>query len=191
MPKSRTWEKANESKVDSGRIAQANTNILQQAAAKAGGGNWSVSSASEAYGGNRNLAIAMLQARGGSLDNKTISNQMRNLQRYQQFEKTGVKGPNSIAPTRAQPAVNRAGVVKFLNGKGASFRVSSGGSGGSGAGSSVSVAGYEREDRDLADTMTNEQAIDFLSTPNWDTLAEAYGVGELHGFGDVNVEIFT
>lgn len=191
MSKSRTWDIANESKADTARQEQANMNILYQAAVNAGGGNWSVTRASEVHGGNRNLALAMLESRGNtSPDEKTIKSQMRNLQRYQQFEKTGVKGPNSNTPKKAQGTINRAGVAKSLNGKGASFRASSGGNGGSGSSSSISVAGYERDDRDITDTLTNEQAIEFLSNPNWDTLADAYGVGELHGYGDVNVEIF-
>jgi hypothetical protein len=140
----------------------------------------------EMQGGNRDLARAILDYQGkDSMDKKAISNMMRNLQRYETFERTGVRDKNSFAPSKAvQNIINRVGNEAITTNK--SIEVSMSGD--------VSVNGYTRN-RSVSIGLSGSNAASFLNAVSggnfaaaWNTLASAYKVGEIHAV-DASIDV--
>jgi hypothetical protein len=140
--------------------------------------HWAVTDAVKELGGTRKAAIAMIEERGGTVDKKSIANQMRNLQRYIEYERTGVKGKNSFAPTREKREIINDVATQKAARKGLKITMSG----------NISVNGYKRQ-RNIELILDSDQAADFLSDPNFEVLADAYHSNELHGYDDLDIQV--
>lgn len=140
---------------------------------------WTVTDAAKEFGGNRGLALAMLHAKGVESPSKTqINGQMRNIQRYEQFESTGVKNKNSFAPSgAARELVNRAATAMAAK-DGLNFQING----------EQSINGYMRN-RSTQINLNASQAKEFLENPSFDVLAAAYGVAEFSAMNNASIEI--
>lgn len=182
MGKARSW--AGDVQVDESVFKTANTKAMTNAVAIAA--HWSVEGAVEELGSNRDLAIALIAARGGVVEKKSISSQMRNIQRWLLSER-GITGKQAHGPSKPlQKVINRVMNGKRLDdGQGVGVSMS--------GGSGISVNGYRRSSRvvefDLNDRLGREEILDLLDEPSWDGLAEGYGVSELHSYGDIDISL--
>ncbi len=170
--------------------AMADTAQLNQQASIAG--HWTVSDIVAELGGpgrgggTRRLAEQLLADKGIDSPTKSqLSGEMRNVNRYMQFERTGVRSSNSFAPGKeARARVNEIGTNSAVR-AGKHLRIKMNGP--------ISVQGYKRE-RSIDINLSGADAAEFLQNPNWDTLADAYlpgarGGGELHAYDGASIDI--
>jgi hypothetical protein len=140
----------------------------------------------ELRGGNRALAQAILDYQGkDSSDKKAINNMMRNLQRYENYQRTGERGKNSFAPSKAiQNIINRVGNEAVATNKNIEVTLNG----------DVSVNGYTRN-RNVSIGLSGSQAASFLNAVSsgnfaaaWGAVASAYHVGEIHAV-DASIDV--
>lgn len=148
----------------------------------------SVTDAAEAAGGNRQLAVALLMNKGTDLDalskkgrEKAIVHQMRNIQRWEAYER-GETGKQAHKPNKVSRAqINEEGKLatsQINNQGGIDVHISG----------PVTIEGYER-DRTFTISMTEAQSRAFLANPTFEALAAAYGVSELHTYPGTSLEV--
>lgn len=142
---------------------------------------WTVTDASKEFGGNRGLALELLRLKGNDAPTKSqINGQMRNLQRYQQYEKTGIKNKNSFAPAKAI-----RNMINMIAGSKAAFNgitVTLDGM------TSVANPDYKRK-RFTQIALSGAAAISFMQKPSYEALAEAYNVGQFGVYGDADIKV--
>lgn len=148
----------------------------------------SVTEASEALGGNRQLAVALLMNKGTDLDTMTrqertraINSQMRSIQRWENYER-GVTGKQAHKPSAAARAMINT------EGKLATSQINTQGGIDVHISGPVTIEGYERE-RTLTIHMTEQQSQKWLANPTFEGLAKAYGVGELHTYSGTTLQV--
>lgn len=176
MAKTRSW---------SGEKATTSADIPNYAALDSAresflSGHTSVTDAVAEFGGTNALAKALLSAKGNETPTKSqLNGQMRNIQRYLQYEKTGVKNKNSFAPAKAaRSIINTATAKEKAKNSGITVKMKG----------EMSVQGYKRN-RNISFTMSGDEAEAFLDDPSFEALAEAYGVNELIAYDDNSISI--
>lgn len=170
------WEAANER---ASTLPGDDRGLSAAVAADVAPAKWQIDEVKvEMQGGNRQLAQAILEYQGKDpMDKKAVNNMMRNLQRYENFQRTGERGKNSFAPSKAiQNIVNRIGNQAVATNKNIEISMSG----------DVSVNGYTRN-RSVTIGLSGSNAASFLNAVQsgnfasaWNTLASAYHVGEIH-----------
>ena len=171
--------------------AEALADTGQLVAAAQIGGHWTITDIVGLFGGpgrgggTRRLAEMLLEEKGIDDPSKTqLSNEMRNVNRYMQYEKTGVRNSNSFAPgADARKLVNAIGTQRAIEqGKGVHIHLNG----------PISVQGYKR-DRTIDIYLYGDEAAGWLENPDWQTLADAYipgdGEAELHGYDGVDIDV--
>lgn len=124
------------------------------------------------------LAEKLLDARGLEATKKNIENQQRSINRWLNYERG--TGKESRKPNKEmQAAMNKIGRNAQMARDG--FTVAMSGD--------ISVNGYRRSNRNAKVHLQGEHAEKFLNSPNWGSLAAAYGASELHGYGNVDIKI--
>jgi hypothetical protein len=168
--------------------ATADTAQLEQQASIAG--HWTVTDIVAELGGpgrgggTRRLAEQLLAAKGITSPTKAhLSGEMRNVNRYMQYERTGVRSTNSFAPARGvRQVVNQIGNADAAT-RGGTLHIHLSGP--------ISVQGYKRH-REIDIFLEGETAASWLQNPDWDTLATEYlnnPEGELHAYEGSSIEI--
>lgn len=186
--KSRSWETHHETRVshrEDGKDA-ANIALVQAVVERGITSSYDTADVVEEVGGTRRLAQQLVDMGFGGKGKNPVANLQRNLQRYQNFEKTGVRSKNSFpAPEALKDAM--ASIMHAVLARDG-IDISMGAEGGD---SSITVNGYERDTaRAPSFHMSSDQAGKFYDAVSagdwksaWGTLASSYGVSELHGYG--------
>lgn len=160
-----------------------NTDALQAAVDRAP--KWTVDDVVSELGGtgrdaNHRLAEKMLQARGVEVNTKSLSSQMRSIQRWLAYE-SGVAGKQARKPSaESQKILNQIGRNAKASRDG--FTVAMKGD--------IKVSGYRRSDRSAVIPMQGDEAAAFLENPTYEALGMAYtGDPDFAGYGDVGIDI--
>lgn len=163
--------------------AEANTDGLRAAIENAP--HWTVDDVLTEIGGDRahrtsNLARELLSLKGNDHPtSRELSSQMRSIQRWVNYE-AGVTGKQASRPSKAaQGLLNRAGRNAQAARDGFTIAMSG----------DIEVNGYKRPDRSASVHLSGDRALSFLNNPNWQDLADAYGVDSLHALGDAEIDI--
>jgi hypothetical protein len=176
--RSRAWESAHEEQAD---ISEADNKGLQNA------GNIyshsSVQDLADSVGGNRQLAILMLQEQGKRVTPKSINTQMRSIQRWEERE----RGEGGSKPKKENQAIIRkVAIAQKTSGKKTQITIKG----------PSSVNGYKRNDRNAEIYLDPDESRELFNAlyegdtdAAWDILAEAYGVSEFHAYDGASIDI--
>lgn len=186
--KSRSWEVQHERAVthrEDGRDA-ANIALVQAVVERGITSSYDTADVVEEVGGTKRLAQMLVDLGYGGKGKNPVANLRRNLNRYQNYEKTGVRSKNSFpAPSALKDAMASIMHAELAR-DGIDISM-----GAEGEDSSITVNGYERDTARAPEFhMDASQAGRFYDAVSngdwkaaWGELASAYGVSELHGYG--------